>query len=82
LPEEPLLDAGFRERDERDLAAFVELAPLLELRALLLGVDFDLAFDVFDFDDDFARLGADRFFVLGFVWAIVPLLAAVPWIGP
>jgi hypothetical protein len=63
---------------ERDLA----LAPLLELRALLLA-DFTLAFAAFGFDDDlafeaalgfdddfvaddFARFGADRFFGLVF----------------
>jgi hypothetical protein len=55
---------------------------LLELRDLLLA-DFDLAdlgFAAFDFgfEDDFALFGADRFFDLVFVWAIVPLLAAVP----
>ena len=66
---------------ERDLL----LAPLPELRGLLL-VDFGLAFAVFDFDDDFALFGVvffrDLGFGLVFVWAIVPLLAAFPWIGP
>jgi len=61
-----LLDEPF----ERDLL----LAPLLELRALLLA-DFGLAFDAFgfgDFDVDFG-FDADRFFGLVFVVAIVPL---------
>jgi hypothetical protein len=56
-------------------------------RDLLLGdfvlvVDFALAFEAFGFDDDFVRFGADSFrdlgFALVFVWAIFPLLAAVP----
>jgi hypothetical protein len=66
----------------RLLLLFEALAPLLELRDLLLTdfgfadfgllVDFDLPFDAFDFDDDFAPFDADRFFGV-FVWAIVPL---------
>jgi hypothetical protein len=75
LLDEPLLEAGFR---ERDLLVFEALAPLRDLAL----VDFDLALEAFDFDDDFALFGADRFLDLGFdlvfVWAIVPLLAAVP----
>jgi len=42
------------------------LVPLLELRDLP-PADFALAFGVFGFDDDLARLGADRFFALVFV---------------
>ncbi|HKO39008.1 MAG TPA: hypothetical protein VJU14_11640 [Solirubrobacterales bacterium] len=76
LLEDPLLVADLRERDL--LLAFEALAPLLELRDLLLD-DFDLAFGAFDFDDDFAVFGDDRFFGLVFVWAIVPLSSqAVP----
>ncbi|HEX7279576.1 MAG TPA: hypothetical protein VF255_08150 [Solirubrobacterales bacterium] len=80
--DEPLLEGDLRERDL--LLAFEALAPLLELRDLLL-VDFAfaLAFGAFGFDDDFARFGADSFrdlgFALAFVWAIVPLSSqAVP----
>jgi hypothetical protein len=82
---------------ERDLPlrALEALAPLLELRDLVLvAFDFELAgldlafevlvlaFEAFDFDDDFARFGADSFrdlgFDLDFVWAIVSSPRAVP----
>jgi len=62
LLDEPLLDGDFLDL----LLLFEALAPLLELRDLLLA-DFDFGFDAFDFDDDFALFGADRFFALGFV---------------
>ncbi|HST69101.1 MAG TPA: hypothetical protein VLI94_05535 [Solirubrobacterales bacterium] len=74
LLDEPLLEGDFRERDL--LLAFEVLAPLLELRDLLLA-DFALAFGAFGFEDDFALFGAGFFrdlgFALVFVWAIVPL---------
>jgi hypothetical protein len=91
LLDEPLLEGDFRERDLLlALEALAALAPLLELRDFelrdLLLVDFDLAFDAFDFDDDFALFGADSFrdlgFDLAFVWAIVPLLATVSLDSP
>jgi hypothetical protein len=68
----------------RDLELCDFLAVDFALVALVALVD--LGFEAFDFDDDFALFGADSFRDLGFdlvfVWAIVPLLATVPWIGP
>ncbi|HYG97126.1 MAG TPA: hypothetical protein VD741_08465 [Solirubrobacterales bacterium] len=95
LPDEPLLEAVFCDRDL--LLACGALAPLLELRVLAPAdfrfaafAGFALAFGALAFelvfDEDFALFDVlfdvDRFFDLDFVWAIVSSPRAVPWIGP